>query len=87
MIVRSLVRGLEGSVKKRNVRELIMDLNLDFFSIQKVKLIMVEDFLYRYLWGDSYCGWISPVVGERERFLSSAVLRGMGSSYFQAHVI
>lgn len=34
MIVRSLV-SLEGSVKKRNVRELIIDLNLDLFFHSK----------------------------------------------------
>ncbi|PNX56749.1 cytochrome p450, partial [Trifolium pratense] len=72
MIVASLnVRGLGGSVKKRKVRDLIFQNQIDFMAIQETKLENVDEKLCVGLWGSQDCLWaVLPSEGSSGGILS-----------------
>ncbi|XP_019450694.1 PREDICTED: uncharacterized protein LOC109352963 [Lupinus angustifolius] len=51
------MRGLGGGVKKRGVRELILNNKVDFIAIQETKLQVVNNRLCYSLWGNHDCDW------------------------------
>jgi exonuclease III len=58
MIVLSFnIRGLGGRMKRRRIRELVREHNVDFLAIQETKLEVVSDQICFSLWGSSNCGW------------------------------
>lgn len=52
----SNVRGFGGSIKKRNMRNLVRDLHSDFLAIQEVKLMEGDGILCSSLWSNTACG-------------------------------
>jgi len=66
MIVLSYnVRGLGGRVKRKIVKELVLNHKVDFLAIQESKLEVVTESLCRGLWGGDDCDWaFLPSVGN-----------------------
>jgi hypothetical protein len=58
MIIASYnIRGLGGRVKRRRVRELVVDHKVDFLALQETKLEMISDKLCYSLWGSEDYNW------------------------------
>jgi len=66
MIVLSYnVRGLGGRVKRKIVKELVLNHKVDFLAIQESKLEVVTESLCRGSWGGDDCDWaFLPSVGN-----------------------
>jgi exonuclease III len=58
MIVMSFnTRGLRRRVKRRRIRELIWEHNVDFLAHQETKLEVISENFCRSLWGSDDCEW------------------------------
>jgi hypothetical protein len=58
MIVLSFnARGLGGRVKRRRIRELVREHNVEFLAIQEIKLETISDNFCYSLWGSNDCAW------------------------------
>jgi hypothetical protein len=65
------VRGLGSRVKRRHIRDLVKEENLDFLAIQETKMEVISEALVFNLWGSSDCGWsFLPAIGDSGGVLS-----------------
>jgi endonuclease/exonuclease/phosphatase family metal-dependent hydrolase len=59
MIVSSYnVRGLGGVLKRKRIRDMIRNNNIDFLALQETKLEEITDSLCYGLWGSHDCEWV-----------------------------
>ncbi|KAK2444918.1 hypothetical protein QL285_015908 [Trifolium repens] len=72
MIVCSFnTRGLGSRVKRRKIREVVKEKNVDFLAIQETKLEVIPEAIVYGLWGGSDCDWaFLPAVGNSGGILS-----------------
>jgi exonuclease III len=71
IVVSYNVRGLGGQIKRRKLRELVKNHNVDFLAIQETKLNSVSDQLCYSLWGSHDCEWaFLPAEGNSGGILS-----------------
>lgn len=72
MIVLSYnVRGLGGRVKRKVIKDLVVDQRVDFLAIQESKLEVVTDTVCRGLWGGDDCDWaFLPSIGNSGGIIS-----------------
>ncbi|GAU48812.1 hypothetical protein TSUD_406450 [Trifolium subterraneum] len=69
-VVRSM-GGLGSRVKRRKIRDMVRDEQLDFLAIQETKLEVISDALVLALWGNNDCCWsYLPSVGNSGGILS-----------------
>lgn len=65
------IRGMGEGVKRRKIRSLIRENNLDIIAIQETKWEIVDDRLCKYLWGNDDCEWcFIPSFGSSGGILS-----------------
>jgi hypothetical protein len=59
MIIGTLnIRGLGSRVKKKKVREFVVEEKLDFLALQESKVEVFVEPMIHYLWGSDDCDWV-----------------------------
>jgi hypothetical protein len=72
MIISSFnIRGLEGRVKSRLIKEMVSKEKVDFLALQETKLEVVTEAICFNLWGGEDCSWaFLPSVGNSGGIIS-----------------
>jgi exonuclease III len=72
MIVSSFnIRGLGGVLKRRKIKEMVSQHNIEFLAIQETKMEVISEAFCYSLWGSDCCDWVfQPSTGRSGGILS-----------------